>query len=93
MSDDIYDNGPESDPYCVHWISVFDEEHAKLDLRCENCGEPCAEHPIIWGGWCPNAPEGTKGRERFAWKHATWPTEAQQPVPSPSNGPEGRTKP
>jgi len=76
MSDDE-DQAPESDPYCAHWISVYDKEHAALNIRCENCGEPCSSHLPGWGAWCHNAPEGTKDRERFAWKNATWPEGAQ----------------
>lgn len=71
MSDDDY--GPESDPYCAHWISIFDEDHVKDDVRCENCGKACADHPILWGAWCPHAPEGTTDRERHTFKNAQWP--------------------
>lgn len=78
-----YDDIPESDPYCAHWISIFDEEHEKDDVRCENCGESCREHLILWGAWCPNAPDGTTDRARYAFKNARWPEGEIEPTQRP----------
>lgn len=54
---------PESDPYCAHWASIFDEDHE--DVMCEACGESCRDHPILFGAPCPDGP----GR----FTNASWP--------------------
>lgn len=84
MSDE--DEGPESDPYCAHWISIFDEEHEREDVRCENCGESCREHPIIGGSWCPNVPPGVPVADVRAstFKNERWPSGEISPIASPS---------
>jgi hypothetical protein len=74
------DDIPESDPYCAHWISVYDAEHIADNVLCENCGESCHEHTPAFGAWCPNAPEGTMDRERHAFKNAAWPAEHSSPL-------------
>lgn len=50
MTDDYEDTGPESDPYCAHWISIFDDRHG--NIPCQACGHSCKDHPVLWGGGC-----------------------------------------
>lgn len=80
-----YDDIPESDPYCAHYISIFDPEHGASVAPCENCGESCHEHPVLWGAWCPNAPEGTSDRERHTYRNATWPVGETSPIRKPGD--------
>lgn len=39
------DEGPESDPYCAHWESIFREQHAPVP--CDACGHSCHDHPAL----------------------------------------------
>ena len=72
MSDDE-EPSPESDPYCAHWYSIFSDSHP--DVKCENCGESCREHPALWGCWCPTAQPGDKPTDANHFKSVEWPAE------------------
>ena len=58
MSDE--DDPPESDLYCAHFVSVYDDEAPSAfsgvgtvkHPNCDVCGHPCADHPVLWGSWC-----------------------------------------
>lgn len=77
MSDqDDFESAPESDPYCAHWISIFDEKHEREDVRCANCGASCREHAILFGAWC-DVPAGTpaSSSNRNQFRNVQWPAE------------------
>lgn len=73
------DDGPESDPYCAHWRSIFDEGHApsyfegaKRGVPCDACGHPCGDHPVLWGLWCEVCRAAGKSCQYVS---AAWPAE------------------
>lgn len=73
MDSDDEDYGPDSDPYCAHWISVFDDRHPAAEVMCTTCGHSCHEHPALWGCRCIET-----GCECAQFENAEWP--AEEPV-------------
>lgn len=70
MSEDEYD-GPESDPYCAHWLSVFEQGHG---VKCETCGHSCKEHLILLDDYCSEC------GSHCEFKNEAWPKGELEPV-------------
>lgn len=70
MTSNDDDEPPESDPYCAHWRSVYEEDH---DVTCEQCGHSCKDHQVLWGLWCSHGCD-------CQFENDAWPSEQTEPL-------------